>query len=44
MLVARGCAEVVAGFLWCRKKKKFAMEREKMRLVVVVFVAYEEMG
>jgi hypothetical protein len=35
---------VVAGFLWCRKKKKFAVEREKGRLAVVVSVAGEEMG
>jgi hypothetical protein len=33
---------LVAGLLWCRKKKKFAVENEKF--VVVVPIADEEMG
>jgi hypothetical protein len=33
---------LVAGLLWCRKKKKFAVEKEKF--VVVVPIADKEMG
>jgi hypothetical protein len=44
VLVAHNNAEVVAGFLWCKKKKKFVVENEKERLVVMVFVVGEEMG
>jgi hypothetical protein len=30
--------------LWCKKKKKFVVENEKERLVVMVSVVGEEMG
>jgi hypothetical protein len=33
---------LVAGLLWCRKKRKFTVERGK--LVVVVSITSEEMG
>jgi len=44
VLVAHENAEVVVGFLWCKKKKKFVVEKEKERLAVMVSVVGEEMG
>jgi hypothetical protein len=43
VLVAHNNAEVVVGFLWCKKKKKFVVEKEE-RLAVMVTVVGEEMG
>jgi hypothetical protein len=43
VLVAHDNDKVVAGFLLCRKKKRFVVEKEE-RLAVVVFIIGKEMG
>ena len=43
MLVAHDNGKVVAGFLWCRKKK-FTVKKKKERLVMVVSAVSQEMG
>jgi hypothetical protein len=44
VLVAHDNAKVVVGFLWCKKKKKFVVEKEKERLAVMISIVSEEMG
>jgi hypothetical protein len=44
MLVAHDNDEVVVGFRWCRKKKKFVVEKEKERLAIMVSIVGKEMG
>jgi len=44
VLVAHNNDKVVAGFLLCRKKKRFVVEKEKERLAVVVSIIDKEMG
>jgi hypothetical protein len=44
VLVTHNNDKVVAGFLLCRKKKRFVVEKEKERLAVVVSIVDKEMG